>query len=269
MNNLERIQRLRLLDDDFMRVVFKDKDCCQLLLEVILDRKDFEIVTLETQKDLKNLHGKSVCLDIWIETNQKKKINIEVQRNEEGAHPKRARYHASLMDMNGSVSNEKYKDLEEMYVIFITETDVFRKGLPIYHIERKIEETNTRLNDGMHIIYVNAENQQNTDLGRLMHDFQCTNVEDMYYDRLKEQVRYFKEDERGICNMCEIWDEVRQEGREEGIELGRKLGKEEGKEENQMQTAFNLWNAGYQDLEMIHKITELPVEQIKTILNLV
>ena len=61
MNNLERIQRLRLIDDDFMRVVFKDKDCCQLLLEVILDRKDFEIVTLETQKDLKNLHGKSVC----------------------------------------------------------------------------------------------------------------------------------------------------------------------------------------------------------------
>ena len=152
------------------------------------------------------------------------------------------------------------------------ETGVFRQGLPIYHIERKIEETNTRLNDGMHIIYVNAENQQNTDLGRLMHDFQCTNAEDMYYDRLKEHVRYFKEDERGIRSMCEIWDEVRQEG----IELGRKLGKEEGieigkeqgKEENQTQTAFNLWNAGYQDLEMIHKITELPVDQIKTILNL-
>ena len=44
MNDIERIQRLHLLDDDFMRVVFKDEDCCQLLLEVILDHKDFEIV---------------------------------------------------------------------------------------------------------------------------------------------------------------------------------------------------------------------------------
>ena len=87
MNDIERIQRLRLLDNDFMCVVFKDKDCCQLFLEVILDCKDFEIITLETQKDLKNLHGKSICLDILIETNQKKKINVEVQRNEKGDIP--------------------------------------------------------------------------------------------------------------------------------------------------------------------------------------
>ena len=149
---------------------------------------------------------------------------------------------------------------------------MFRKGLPIYHIERKIEETNTRMNDGMHIIYVNAENQQNTDLGRLMHDFQCTNVEDMYYDRLKEHVRYFKEDERGIRSMCEIWDEVRQEGREEGIELGRKLGKEEGKSEGKVEEKIqfitNLWNAGYQDLEMIQKASGLPLTKIKQILEL-
>ena len=124
--------------------------------------------------------------------------------------------------------------------------------MPIYHIERKIEETNTRMNDGMHIIYVNAENQQNTDLGRLMHDFQCTNVEDMYYDRLKEQVRYFKEDERGIRSMCEIWDEVRQEGREE----------------EKIQFITNLWNEGYQDLEMIQKASGLPLTKIKQILEL-
>ena len=172
------------------------------------------------------------------------------------------------MDMNGSVSNEKYKDLEEMYVIFITETDVFRKGLPIYHIERKIEETNTRMNDGMHIIYVNAENQQNTDLGRLMHDFQCTNAEDMYYDRLKEHVRYFKEDERGIRSMCEIWDEVRQEGIEEGKAEGRAEGKAEGRAEEKIQTTINLWNAGYQDLEMIQKASGLPLTKIKQILEL-
>lgn len=46
MTDLERIQRLRLLDDDLMRVIFQDWNCCQLLLEIILNRTDFRIVEL-------------------------------------------------------------------------------------------------------------------------------------------------------------------------------------------------------------------------------
>ena len=42
MNNLERIQRLRLLDDDFMRVIFQDWNCCQLFLEILLGRNDIK-----------------------------------------------------------------------------------------------------------------------------------------------------------------------------------------------------------------------------------
>lgn len=272
MTDLERIQRLRLLDDDFMRVIFQDWNCCQLLLEILLDRTDFKIVNLQTQKDLKNLYGKSICLDVWIQTNQKQTINIEVQRNKEGALPKRARYHASLMDMHTSISDGKYRNLEEMYVIFITETDVLNQDLPIYHIDRKIEETNTSFNDGMHIVYVNADIQEDTNLGHLMYDFQCTRADDMHYDVLKERVKYFKEDEGGIRYMCEIWDEVRQEGielgKEQGIELGKEQGIELGKEQNQTQTVLNLWNEGIQDLELIQKISGLSKERVQTILKL-
>lgn len=32
------IAQLRLIDDDFMRIVFKDRDCLELILSIILER---------------------------------------------------------------------------------------------------------------------------------------------------------------------------------------------------------------------------------------
>ena len=51
-----------------------------------------------------------------------------------------------------------------------------------------------------------------------MHDFHCTNANEMHYPVLAERVHYFKEDDKGGTTMCDIWDEVREEGREEGKE---------------------------------------------------
>ena len=44
-----------------------------------------------------------------------------------------------------------------------------------------------------------------------MHDFYCTEAKDMYYKELSDKVRYYKETEKGVDKMCEIWDEVRSE----------------------------------------------------------
>ena len=67
--------------------------------------------------------------------------------------------------------------------------------------------------DGRHIIYVNGSiRNKKTALGRLMHDFYCTDAKDMCYKELAERVRDFKQTEKGVDSMCEIWDEVRNEG---------------------------------------------------------
>jgi len=83
-------------------------------------------------------------------------------------------------------------------------------GKPAYHINRIIEEANEPFNDEAHIIYVNGANKdKNTALGRLMHDFFCTNPDDMYYEVLAETVRYFKESEEGVQIMCRAMEEMR------------------------------------------------------------
>lgn len=70
------------------------------------------------------------------------------------------------------------------------------KGLPLYHVERIIQETKERFEDGSHIIYVNGSYKNDDDpVGKLMHDFRCTSSIDMFYDELKNTVKYFKETE--------------------------------------------------------------------------
>ena len=75
------------------------------------------------QNSLKNLRGRSVRLDIIAYDKQGKIYNIEVQRKDAGALPKRARYNSSMMDANITRPGEGLENLPETYVIFITEND--------------------------------------------------------------------------------------------------------------------------------------------------
>ena len=118
--------------------------------------------------------------------------NIEVQRSDRGASEKRARYNSSLLDANLTDAGDDYDALNETYVIFITENDVLKAGLPIYHVDRTVRETGTVFNDQAHIVYVNSQIKDETALGKLMHDFFCTNSKDMNYSILAQRVRYFK-----------------------------------------------------------------------------
>ena len=101
-----------------------------------------------------------------------------------------------------------YKQLPDNYVVFITQNDVLKGGLPLYHINRKIEENDKAFADGSHIIYVNNKIKDETPLGRLMHDFTCKNPDDMYYPELAEKARYFKETEKGLTNMGDVFEKL-------------------------------------------------------------
>ena len=128
--------------------------------------------------------------------------NVEIQRRDEGADAHRARYNSSLLDANLTNPGDRYDALSETYVIFITERDVLKEGLPIYHIDRYVRETGKPFEDGSHILYVNAQCRSDTPLGKLMHDFRCTDARDMNYPVLAERVHYFKDNVKGATNMC-------------------------------------------------------------------
>ena len=51
---------------------------------------------------------------------------------------------------------DRYEQLPETYVIFITENDYFHSGCPLYHVERMIRELARPFEDRAHILYVNG-----------------------------------------------------------------------------------------------------------------
>ena len=124
--------------------------------------------------------------------------------------------------MNTLEPRQDFDDLTESYVIFITRDDVLGFGLPIYHVSRFLEENGERFQDGSHIIYVNSKRQDDTELGRLMHDFHCKNAEEMYNSILAERVRELKETSEGVDYMCAAMDQIYQEGMEVGIVKAKK-----------------------------------------------
>ena len=85
-------------------------------------------------------------------------------------------------------------------------------------------------------MYVNSSSQEETELGRLMHDFHCKSASEMYSEVLSGRVRTLKETEEEIEEMCRELEELyqmgmmdgRTEGRNEGIALGRAEGIAEG-----------------------------------------
>ena len=64
---------------------------------------------------------------------------------------------------------------------------------------------------GTHILYVNGEYRGDSDLGKLMHDFDCTDAEDMYFDLMAEKTRYLKENPKGVNEMCKVMEDLRNE----------------------------------------------------------
>lgn len=257
LEDLRRIQSLRLLDDDFMNKVFEDKACAEFLLQIILERTDLTVQKVHSQHNLKNLQGRSVRLDILATDEAGRVYNIEVQRSDKGAGAKRARYNSSLIDANITEPGDNYENLNETYVIFITEHDVLKAGRPIYHIDRMIQETSASFGDGSHILYVNAQIKDNSALGQLMHDFACTKAEEMHYPILAKRVRYFKEEQEGVATMSRIFEEIK---REAAQEAARKTAREKS-----IQVARRMLMMGKYSYEEISAISDLTMDEVKAL----
>ena len=78
--------------------------------------------------------------------------------------------------------------------------------------------------DEAHIIYVNAKRQDNTELGRLMHDLHCKNAKDMYSKVLADRAYELKETKMGVEFMCHEMEKIYSEGIENGYRKGNCKG---------------------------------------------
>lgn len=226
---VETVRNLRLLDDDLMTVVFEDKGCVELTLQIIMDKPDLKVTDCKTQVSLKNIHGKSARFDVWATDNSGTQYNIEIQRADKGAGCKRARYNSAMLDANITEPGDDCDKLPQTYVIFITEHDVLGKNQLCYRVERTYRNESTgqheKFGDETHIIYVNAAYEDDSSaLGKLMEDFRARNSENMYFEPLKTQVYAHKELPKGVERMYKTVEELQKKAAEAALTQGRNEG---------------------------------------------
>ena len=151
-------------------------------------------------------------------------------------------------------------------MIFITRDDVPGKGLPIYHADRVIEETGEMFGDGAHIIYVNSSIQnEDTALGRLMHDLHCKNADEMYSEILSKRVSELKETQKGENSMCEVLEKMMEEMRQESLLRGQALGEARGEARGEMKERRKTAKALFQRGMSIREIAEVIGEKEATV----
>ena len=223
--DLAKLRGLRPIDDDFMRCIFRDNlPLAQMVLRILTGIQDLQVISIETQKDLKRLVGaRSVCLDAYASDSSGKKYDLEIQRSTNGAGSHRARYHASSMDIENLDAGQEFEELPDTYTIFITEEDFFAAGKAFYPIERMNLATGNLFEDGSHILYINGSYRDDTEIGKLMHDFSCWNPDEMNYAELQTVTRYYKENPKGVEMMCKAFEDTREQGRAEGRAEGQLL----------------------------------------------
>ena len=254
LEDLERLRDFRLLDDDFLTKCFEgDPKYIQLVLRIVLEMPDIVVTDVRTQVFVENLLKRSVRLDIVATDSAGRKINVEIQRSDKGAGRKRARYNSSMMDANLLRKSEDFDKLPETYVIFITEHDVIGKGKPLYHIGRYIFDTGESFNDGSHILYVNGEYRGNSDIGKLMHDFNCADAGDMNFELMAERTRYLKENPKGVSEMCKVIEDMRTQERKEA------------KKEAKIDTAKRMIADGFLTLEKIAEYVGISLDELKNL----
>lgn len=225
---LEKIKQLRLMDDTFFNSCFDGNiPCMEVVLRAVLGNDRLRVTEVITQQSVPNLYGRAVRFDA-LATDGEIIYDVEIQRSDEGANPRRARFNSSMIDSREVSKGTLFPDLPETYVIFITEHDVWKRGKPLYTVRRTFEDTEEVFNDGTHILYVNGECQSESPLGRLMHDFFCSDPNDMYSDVLAERVRFFKEDEKGVAAMCNVMKEIYDDGFASGEAQGEARGEVRG-----------------------------------------
>lgn len=252
------IQKLRPIDDSFIRKLGEDKGFCEELLQVVLGNHKLQVLENTVQKDIHNVDTRSVTVDLLCKAIDGIRFSVEVQKADNDNHLKRVRYNGSCVQILSLEKGTRFEELPDVYMIYITETDIFKKGKTIYHFDHTLRETGEVIENGYHEIYVNAEINDGTELAEYMEIFKSPDIMDnKKFPNICSSVRYYKEG-KGRNKMCTVVEEY---AREYAEEYAKEYAKEKA-----IETARSLIESGVSD-SIIHKATGLSLEEIEKLQN--
>ena len=117
-------------NDDFMfcRILEEKPALCRELLELVLDHKVGELVSVNPQKPIEiTANGKGVRFDVYAEGSDSEIYDIEMQNASVDSIAKRSRYSQGMIDLNLIKRGSHYSELNRSYVIYICRFNIFKE----------------------------------------------------------------------------------------------------------------------------------------------
>ncbi len=233
----KNIQDFVPINDVFFEALACEPGVCEEILRTILEDENLIVTDVIAQSSERNIYGRSVRLDALCTLGDGTKCNIEVQRSDNDNHLRRARFNASNITVRSSEPGDAFSDVIDLYVVYISEFDIFKRGKTIYHIEKTIKETAEPVDDGLHEIFVNTKVKDGSNVSDLMSHFLEKEVDDPKFPNLSAAVKRLKTTEGGKNTMCEIMDKYLIEIY---IETAREYGAPEEEIVKRLQEKFSI-----------------------------
>lgn len=199
-----RVALLKPIDDIFFEKLMESKAVCQEILQVILEDDQLEVLSVVSQRSIRNLQGRSVRLDALCRLKNGALCNVEVQKANNDDHLKRVRYNASCITANTTDVGTRFESVSNVCVIYISRFDVFDEGKVIYHVDSVVRESGKVINDGLERIFVNTKIKDGSVIGELMECFEQTEVQNERFPQLSSEVEYYKKEQKGRKAMCDV-----------------------------------------------------------------
>lgn len=211
----EKVQDFRPIDDAFFEVLANDIDFCQEMLQILLVDDELTVEDVIVQSSERNIYGRSVRLDVLCFLKNRGKCNVEVQRSDSDDHLRRVRFNASSITVRDSDTSQKFKELEDVIVIYISQFDIFKGNRVIYHVDNVIRETGEAIADGLERVFVNTQVKDGTTISEYLDCFLRKEVNNPKFPQLTKRMNYLKHQKGGLQAVCEVMERYEKKAAEE------------------------------------------------------
>ena len=119
---LAMLKDFRLMDDDFMSKCLENApECIELMLRIIIGKKDLKVVKSQTEYPIKSLQGRGVRFDVFAKDSKGREYDIEIQRADRGVatrrrciltYSKRESVNSRIQKKGGALCAKQWKNSE-------------------------------------------------------------------------------------------------------------------------------------------------------------
>ena len=189
---------------------------------------------IRVQYRISKIQSHDAILDVLAEDGLGKLYNLEIQRSDTIDHARRTRFYGAMIDSEYLQKGKTYAELPDVYLIYISETDLWEANHTVYPVRKHFENTAVPYEDGQRILYVNAAVNDGSPTAKLMQYFKTTDPQDMSQGDLSLRIHYLKCEEGGYAEMCEVSEKisVKESKKVLRVEFNRESSKESNKEQS-------------------------------------